>query len=90
MKRINFGENIPFEIQGPFQFREKDGLIEGSVNEPWELIVKFEPVDILNGVTELIDQSGKVITIHSDNETDIIENEYSDKTKLYLLISLVK
>lgn len=41
-----------------------------------DFVGSFEPVDVLNGVSELVDAAGNVITIHTDDPRVIEDNEY--------------
>lgn len=76
MSKYNITDQLPYKLQGPFGFRERGSTIEGYVESPKDLLKRFEPVDVLNGAIELIDQKGAIITIHCDDQSTIDDNEY--------------
>ena len=74
------------ELRPPFSFREKGQAIEGEVGKISDVLRMFEAMDVLGGVLELIDQDGKVVTIHSRNNQDVEQNEYHNPADLYLKV----
>lgn len=83
MKKIYY-PNLPSDSAPPYRFREPEGEFEGSVSNPWELVERFEPMDILNGATELVDAQGRIYRISTEDRRTLEENEYKDKTALVL------
>jgi hypothetical protein len=80
-------ESLPKSIKPPLGFRERGGEIEGYISEPLEILRRFEPVDVLSGNIELVDQQGVLITIHSENDMPIEKNEYpKDNAGIYYII----
>jgi hypothetical protein len=69
----------------PFQFREFDRSFEGMIDDPWEILEKFEPLDTLNGAIELMDKNGVRITFWTDDPTMLRDNEYRDKNHIYMV-----
>lgn len=83
MKRIKY-PHIPENLEPPFSFREPGGQFEGKLDNPWEIINMFEPVDVLNGATEVVDSKGNIICICTNNQKMIEENEYTSLEDLFL------
>ena len=67
---------LPNNITAPLRFREPDQDFEGEVDHPLDIVRMFEPIDVLNGATELVDASGKIIIVTSENMDLIEKNEY--------------
>lgn len=67
---------LPAEIRPPLRFREKGARFEGEVNHPREIVEMFEPVDVLNGAIELVDQEGVVILVGSEDGRPLETNKY--------------
>jgi hypothetical protein len=76
MRRYELSEPLPPDLATPLRFREQGGSFEGMVDHPTELVEKFEPIDVLNGATELVDQNGISITIDCEDPAVIDSNEY--------------
>jgi hypothetical protein len=69
---------LPAGVRPPLRFREPGRAFEGEVAHPRELVRRFEPMDTLDGATELVDQDGTVITLGTDDPGVIERNEYPD------------
>jgi hypothetical protein len=69
-------EALPAAVVPPLRFREKGRQFEGEVNHPIDLVKMFEPIDVLDGATELVDQKGVLITIEADDKSLVERNEY--------------
>jgi hypothetical protein len=75
---------LPSHVRPPLQFREKGQAFEGEVNHPSEIVEMFEPVDVLDGATELVDRNGVVITVGTADPTVMKNNEYPrDRRSLF-------
>jgi hypothetical protein len=79
---------LPEPVHPPLRFREPGGAFEGGITHPSELVRLFEPVDVLDGATELVDQNGYVITIGSRDPAAVRDNEYpKDRRALFYEVS---
>jgi hypothetical protein len=67
---------LPSYVRPPLRFRERGCAFEGEVDHPSDIVRMFEPVDVLDGATELVDQNGLVITIGTADPTVVKNNEY--------------
>jgi hypothetical protein len=76
VRRYELREPLPPDLVLPLRFREKGRSFEGAVDHPTKLVENFEPIDVLNGATELVDQNGTSITIDCDDPAVIDNNEY--------------
>lgn len=76
---------LPDDIVGPLGVREPNSPIEFEINQLIELLGKFEPVDTLNGATELVDKNGVVLILQCDDKKILENNEYpEDYRGIYL------
>lgn len=76
MKAIELAAPLPPEVVPPLKMREKGGGFEGEVQHPTDVVRMFEPLDVINGAIELVDQNGLVLTIETDDPTIAERNEY--------------
>lgn len=76
MNKYSMDLALPAQIWPPLRFRERGQQFEGEVSHPRELLEMFEPIDVLNQATELVDQRGVLITIDSDDPSILEKNEY--------------
>lgn len=76
VSRHSIGSDLPAEITPPLSFREPGQPFEGNVGHPRDLVKMFEPIDVLDGATELVDQRGAMITIECDDLQVKERNEY--------------
>jgi uncharacterized cupin superfamily protein len=84
---ISITEPLPATVRPPLRFREPGGAFEGTVGHPRDLVDLFEPIDVLNGASELVDTEGTVLTIHSEDPAVLDTNEYpADYGGLYYLV----
>lgn len=74
--------NLPEDLQPPFNFGEPEGNIEGAVDNIWEIIQLFEPVDVLNGVIESVDANDKISYVMTEDQGMLERNQYGDPHKV--------
>jgi hypothetical protein len=74
--RYEIHESLPVAIKPPLRFRERSRDFEGVVQHPLEVVNRFEPMDVLDGAMELVDQAGTVITLGTTDPNVISDNEY--------------
>jgi hypothetical protein len=86
MKKRIYYPNLPEGLKPPFRLREHNGPFDGEVAEPWG-VLDFEPMDTLNGALELVDSRGSCLTFWTDEPKMIEDNEYHDRSKLYIKVA---
>lgn len=87
MTERTYYPNIPKDLMPPFSFKDAEAKeAEGKVESAWDLVNKFEPVDVLNSALDIQDKNGKVIRIIDETQQMVELNEYTDKSKLYIVI----
>ncbi len=69
---------LPSDVVPPLRFREKGRVFEGEVDHPADVVEMFEPIDVLGGAIELVDQRGVVITIDTSDGSSAERNEYPE------------
>ena len=74
--RYTIESELPRDVTPPLRFREPNAAFEGEVDHPRDIVRMFEPVDVLNGATELVDANGKVLIITADSGDVAATNEY--------------
>lgn len=76
MTRTSLETPLPAGIRPPLRFREKGARFEGEVDHPRDIVRLFEPLDVLDGAIELVDQDGVVIVVGSTDRRPVETNEY--------------
>jgi hypothetical protein len=76
MESSELEEPLPSYVRHPLRFRERGREFEGEVGHPKDLVRLFEPIDVVNGATELVDQNGLVITVLTADPRVAEDNEY--------------
>src|SRR6266508_5184358 len=66
----------PSHTEPPYYITEEGGQIEGAVHNLITILRRFEPMDVLNGVTVAYDSQGRRITIETSDQSVVEENEY--------------
>ena len=74
--RFDIGEPLPLGVRPPLRWRDPGAAFEGSVDHPVEMLERFEPMDVLSGEAELVDQDGTLLTIRCDDPRVVESNEY--------------
>lgn len=88
MGRHSLGAPLPVGVRPPLRFREPGGRFEGEVDHPRDVVAMFEPVDVLDGSVELVDQDGVVIVVGSEDDRPVETNEYPpDGAGLYFEVT---
>lgn len=86
MKKIALYENLPVNVRPPFRFREAGKGVDGEVDSPIDIIKMFEPIDVLNGVLEVVDADSNIMRICTDDISYLKTNEYPSVEKMFMLI----
>lgn len=75
---MRYGLDVPLpdSVRPPLRFREPGAQFEGEVGSPRDIVRMFEPVDVLDGAIELVDQRGVVIVVRSKDKRPMETNEY--------------
>jgi hypothetical protein len=85
MKKYDF-TSIEKVTKPPYFVGDSKDTIDFSTNSLID-ILKFEPVDILNGASYICDSEGRQIEIRTDSEKVIFDNEYPKKLEnIYIVL----